>query len=222
MNHAIIILLCSAVPIGCIHTLTGPDHYLPFIALSKARKWSLLKTVMVTLFCGIGHVLSALVLGLLGVALGYTLTKISLIADFRNNVAAWMLIGFGFAYFLWGLRTIFKHERHKHTHLIGHAHSHKKSWKELTPWILFIVFVLGPCEQLIPLIMYPAIKGLMLDVFIISLLYGVATILTMEGVVIASVFGTKLVRLRFLEKYGNATAGAIICCTGIVIKVFGL
>jgi hypothetical protein len=25
-----------------------------------------------------------------------------------------------------------------------------------------------------------------------------------------------------LEKYGNATAGAIICCTGIVIKVFGL
>jgi nickel/cobalt transporter (NicO) family protein len=220
MNHSMIILLFSAVPIGFIHTLAGPDHYIPFIALSKARKWSLSKTALITFVCGVGHIVSAVILGLLGVALSYTLTRITFIADFRNNVAAWILIGFGFGYFLWGLRVAFHNKRHKHVHVMGHTH--KKSWKELTPWILFIIFVLGPCEQLIPLIMYPAIKGLTLDVFIISILFGMATLVTMELVVLTSVFGTKLVRFRFLEKYGNATAGAIICCTGIVIKCFGL
>lgn len=221
MNHAMMLLIYSAVPIGVIHTLTGPDHYLPFIALSKARHWSLSKTALITLVCGIGHVVSAVILGLLGVALGYTLTKISFIADFRNNIAAWILIGFGFAYFIWGLRVAFREERHKHIHLLG-GHQHKKSWKELTPWILFIIFVLGPCEQLIPLIMYPAIKGLMLDVFIIAVLFGIATIVTMSTMVIVSTFGTQFIKVKFLERYGQATAGAVICSVGIVIKAFGL
>lgn len=220
MNHAITILIYSALPIGAIHTLTGPDHYVPFIALSKARQWSMLKTTLITLLCGIGHVVSAVILGLLGVALGYTLTKVSFIANFRNNIAAWVLIGFGFAYFLWGLRVAFKNKRHQHFHLIGH--SHKKSWKELTPWVLFIVFVLGPCEQLIPLIMYPAIKGLFFDVFVIALLFGIATIVTMLSVVTISVYGTHLIKIKFLEKYGQATAGVVICSVGIVIKAFGL
>jgi len=225
MNHAILLLICSAFPIGFIHTLTGPDHYLPFIALAKARGWSMRKTGIITTICGIGHVMSAVILGLVGVALGYTLTKISFIADFRNNIAAWVLIGFGVAYFIWGLRTAFQRKRYQHVNDVSHhdhIHFHKKTWKELTPWLLFIIFVLGPCEQLIPLIMYPAIKGFYLDVFYISVLFGVATIFTMLFVVMTSVFGTKLIRSKFLEIYGNATAGAIICCTGVIIKYFGL
>lgn len=222
MSHAIAILICSALPIGAIHTLTGPDHYVPFIALSKARQWSMLKTAIITLLCGIGHVVSAVILGLVGVVLGYTLSKISFIADFRNSIAAWLLIGFGLAYFLWGLRVAFKNKRHQHFHLIGHKHHHKKSWKELTPWILFILFVLGPCEQLIPLIVYPAVKEMYFAVFVIALLFGIATIITMVSVVLVSVYGTHLIKIKFLEKYGQATAGAVICSVGIIIKAFGL
>ncbi len=220
MNHAIIILLYAALPIGIIHTLTGPDHYIPFIALSKARQWSLKKTAIITTLCGISHVVSATILGLLGVALSHSLTKISWIANFRNSIATWLLIVFGLAYFIWGLKTAFQKNSHGHTHCLN-AH-HKKSWKELTPWLLFLLFVLGPCQQLIPLIIYPAMKGLLLDVFLIALLFGIATVVTMLSIVLASVFGTQLIRVPFLEKYGNATAGAIILSTGIIIKCFGL
>ena len=56
MNSQIFILSLTAASIALIHTIFGPDHYLPFVVLSKARKWSNLKTVWITILCGIGHV----------------------------------------------------------------------------------------------------------------------------------------------------------------------
>jgi hypothetical protein len=42
MNMAIELkaLILTAASIGFFHTLLGPDHYLPFIMMSWARKWS--------------------------------------------------------------------------------------------------------------------------------------------------------------------------------------
>jgi hypothetical protein len=34
------ILAGAAAGIGFIHTVIGPDHYLPFIVMAKARKWT--------------------------------------------------------------------------------------------------------------------------------------------------------------------------------------
>ena len=34
------LLILTAVSIGFVHTLVGPDHYLPFVAMSAARNWS--------------------------------------------------------------------------------------------------------------------------------------------------------------------------------------
>jgi len=44
------ILLLSAAFLGFIHTLLGLDHYLPFIVLGKARKWSYPKTLWIILY----------------------------------------------------------------------------------------------------------------------------------------------------------------------------
>ncbi len=74
MDNSIAILSVTAVSIGFIHTILGPDHYLPFIVLSRARKWSVSKTMLITFFCGIGHVLSSVVLGLVGIAVGISVT----------------------------------------------------------------------------------------------------------------------------------------------------
>ncbi|MDP6965675.1 MAG: hypothetical protein QF551_00165, partial [Candidatus Marinimicrobia bacterium] len=59
------ILLITAALIGFIHTLIGPDHYLPFIMISRARSWSLRKITFVTFLCGMGHVLRSVILGLI-------------------------------------------------------------------------------------------------------------------------------------------------------------
>ena len=77
MNSTYFVLAFTAASISIIHTASGPDHYLPFIVLSRSRRWSMSKTIFLTILCGLGHVLSSVVLGLIGVFLGWHLNKIS-------------------------------------------------------------------------------------------------------------------------------------------------
>ena len=100
MNTDIYILSLTAASIGFIHTLIGPDHYLPFIMMAKAGKWSKNKTIWVTILCGIGHVLSSVVLGIVGIAAGIALDRLELIEGTRGEIAGWALISFGFLYMI--------------------------------------------------------------------------------------------------------------------------
>ena len=55
MSSETVILMGTAVTIGFVHTVFGPDHYPPFIVMSKARKWSYVKTCVITFICGLGY-----------------------------------------------------------------------------------------------------------------------------------------------------------------------
>ena len=73
---------------------------------------------------------------------------------------------------------------HTHTHLGEHSHVHDGlSGKALTPWVLFVIFVFGPCEPLIPLLMYPAAGGGWGDLFIVTAVFGGVTTATMLAAV---------------------------------------
>lgn len=98
----------TAASIGFFHTLMGPDHYLPFIVMSKANGWSLAKTSWITILCGLGHVLSSVLLGFVGIALGMVVFKLENVEAARGSLAAWLLIIFGFTYFIWGLFRVFR------------------------------------------------------------------------------------------------------------------
>lgn len=217
--------------------MLGPDHYLPFIVMSRARKWSLVKTTVITALCGAGHVLSSIILGIIGIALGISINKLGVIESFRGGIAAWLIIAFGVGYFVWGLFRARRnrphvhwhaHEDmssqiHKHTHSKDHLHVHKgESAKNLTPWILFTIFVFGPCEPLIPLLMYPAAKNSIFGLVLVTIVFSVVTIVTMLGIVIFLSLGANLLPMGRLERYTHALAGATICICGIAIKFLGL
>ena len=104
MPNGIWVLAGTAAGIGFIHTVIGPDHYLPFIVMARARKWTLSKTLVISFLCGLGHVLSSVVLGFLGIALGIAVTRLEGVESFRGGLAAWLLIAFGLAYFVRGMR----------------------------------------------------------------------------------------------------------------------
>ncbi len=236
MSSEVLILGGTAAIIGFIHTVLGPDHYLPFIVLSKARQWSRLKTAIVTLLCGIGHVLSSIALGFIGIALGVAVFKLEAIESFRGEIAAWLLIIFGFTYFVWGVHRAIRsrshahshiHENqtthsHQHQHVTDHSHIHTPKSTNLTPWVLFTIFVFGPCEPLIPLIMYPAAKHNMMDVVLVASIFGVVTISTMLIIVLTSSYGLSKLRINRLSKYSHALAGLAIFLSGGAIKFLGL
>ncbi len=237
MSNELLILIAAAASIGFFHTLFGPDHYLPFIVMSKSGKWSLRKTTLVTVVCGVGHVLSSVLLGILGVALGIAVSKLEAVESFRGNIAAWALIAFGLVYFIWGVRRALRSKSHKHLHKhedgFSHMHTHnhmekhmhvhgEKSAKSITPWALFTIFVFGPCEPLIPLLMYPAAKSSLPGLLLVAGIFGTITILTMLSIVLISTFGINLIPTARLERYTQAIAGATICLCGISIQFLGL
>ena len=231
------VLYLTAASIAFFHTLLGPDHYLPFIVISKARKWSLWKTNLITIICGIGHVGSSVIIGFIGILLGIAVNKLTPIEATRGSVAAWLMIAFGLVYFIWGLRKAYKqkehmHEHvhedgtvhiHKHSHFKEHSHIHeKKSIKELTPWILFTVFVFGPCEPFIPILLYPAAQNHVFDITMVTIIFSTVTIGTMMTIVTASLIGFNALPKLNIERYMHAIAGATIFLCGISIQFLGL
>ena len=236
MEGSTLLLAGTAVTVGFIHTLIGPDHYVPFIVMGEARQWTIRKTMFITFICGVGHVLSSVVLGFIGIAAGISLSKLEFFESFRGNIAAWLLIAFGLIYMLISLRSLYRKKKHvhahhhtdgtdhehEHSHFSGHSHIHAEAKKNMTPWILFLIFILGPCEPLIPIVMYPAAENNMSGVILVSLLFSVVTIATMMSVVLAFRFGFSRINLRPLERYVNVIAGAIIMVSGLAIQFLGL
>ena len=237
MQDSLLILLVSAVSIGFFHTLLGPDHYLPFILLARSRNWSQFKTIMITVMCGAGHVAGSVVLGLLGVFFGWSLYSIEIFENSRGNIAAWLLIVFGAVYLVWGLFRAYQNRphvhwhkhmdgkvhKHEHVHAGEHVHVHERSTsKNITPWILFIIFVFGPCEPLIPILIFPASEGSLAGLLLVITVFSLSTILTMTAIVYLSVTGLKLVHLGKIERFSHAIAGAFIFLSGIGIQYLGL
>jgi sulfite exporter TauE/SafE len=236
MNDSIVLLSATAISLGFVHTILGPDHYLPFILLSQAKKWTIRKTMIITFLCGLGHVLSSVVLGLVGIAVGISVTKLVSLESFRGNIAAWLFIAFGLVYMIISIRNLIRKKKHTHTHfhidgekhvhehdhLTDHAHIHQDEVVKTTPWILFLIFVFGPCEPLIPLLMYPAAENNLSGAVIVSVLFSVITIATMMSVVLAFKLGLSKINLKPLEKYSHIIAGAMILFSGLAIQFLGL
>jgi len=237
MTGELTILLSTTAVVGFFHTLLGPDHYLPFIAMAQSGKWSLMKTSLITTACGLGHVLGSVILGTTGIMFGVTVSNLEIIDGIRGDLAAWALIGFGLIYFIWGIRRAIRnkphdhfhgHENglshsHLHQHYNGHVHIHKtENRSTLTPWVLFSIFILGPCEPLIPLLMYPAAKNSYFDLLLVVLLFTFITVITMLAIVIVSISGITLLPVKRFEKYMHAISGIIVLMSGLSIQFLGL
>ena len=216
------ILISTAALIAFIHTIIGPDHYLIFVALGKARDWSTLKTLKYTTICGVGHILSSVIIGFIGIFFGIELVKLVNLEESRGLLSEWTLLFFGLIYFVWGLRKIRIHKNKKNiSNKNSYINSQKKGFN-ITPWTLFIVFVLGPCEALIPLFMYPAIEADMMLVFQVAFVFGIVTLVTMLLSVFLLMKGLNIFKFNSFEKYSHVIAGASIMLCAIAINFAGL
>jgi hypothetical protein len=227
------ILVVSAITIGFVHTLIGIDHTLPFVVLGRAQGWSYGKTAAITALCGAGHVASSVVLGVLGIGLGIAIGQLEWVEATRGTFASWFLIVFGLAYAGWSLARSRRRQRHVHVHDGGMVHAHgessaahehgsKLSPAALTAWSLFVIFVLGPCEPLIPLLMVPAYDLGAGAAVTVTAAFAITTIGTMLLLVTAGFFGLALPAFKRLERHANTLAGLAIAASGLAIQLFGI
>lgn len=206
MTDSFSALIIATISIAVVHAF-APDHWLPFVMIGKAQKWSKLKLSFVAFVAGLGHIGSSIVLGAIGILLGITSIKLQGVEATRGEIGVYLLIGFGVAYALWGL----KHARHHH------HHSPEVSTKKVvTLWTLFAVFVLGPCEPLIPLMFLATAYGWS-GIATVSIVFGVVTLIMMVGQSLLGSVGIQLIKHNFAEKYSHALAGGVIALTGVFL-----
>lgn len=217
MSHESLVFITAAFSLGLLHVIFGPDHYVPFIVMAKTRKWSLRKTTVITALCGIGHIGGAVLLGMIGIQWGISIKRLKIFESLRGEWAAWGLIAFGLVYFVYGLRQIFKRQ----------FETQRPDQEKLTqyiPWALFVIFVFGPCEPLIPIFMYPAMKHHTAMTVLATGAFSAMTLMTMLSIVLIAVFGVNLLPLglKRFERYGHAFAGAALFLCGCAVQFLGL
>lgn len=224
-------LLYTAFFIGTVHTFIGVDHYLPFVVLSKSNMWSIKKTMLIVFICGLGHVLSSVVLGFIGLGISSSLSTLVGIEDVRGTLATYFIIVFGLCYTIYALRKLYINK--PHTHIINgqeimHDHHDSKSINDHVHknnnvlWGLFILFVLGPCEPLIPILMYPAAKLNLSALISVTLVFSVSTISMMLGLTLLGVKGLDFIKIKSFEKYGETLAGLAITLCGVLMITMGI
>ncbi len=229
MTTELQLLVLAAITVSILHTATGPDHYIPFIALSRTRGWSVPKTIVWTVVCGIGHVGSSVLLGLLGAGLGWSLSKISWFEQVRGGIAGWAMLIFGLAYTIWGLRQVYLNKPHKHfdmyeggdMYVYEHKHGEMvlpQDRKKVTPWVMFIIFLLGPCEPLIPMMAFPAAQSSTMGIVILVSVFTLFTLATMVAMVLLGYYGFSIFKTEKLERYIHPIGGAtiLVCAIGMV------
>ena len=210
----------TAAAVGALHSV-APDHWVPFAALARARRWSAAHTARITILCGLGHVTVSAILGVVALITG--LKAVHALGIRLEEHATLLLMAFGTIYMVWGLWRSFRRDplavmHHHHHH---HAHGHNDHDHGLTEWSLFALFSLDPCVAVIPMIVVASAGGWRAVGAVVAV-YELATIAAMIVLVGIAVAGVRMIRLGFLDRYGDAVAGGLILTTGGVLAVLGL
>jgi nickel/cobalt transporter (NicO) family protein len=214
MSSLLPALAVAAATVGATHSL-APDHWVPFAALSRAKRWSVRRTLAVTVACGFGHVTVSALLGVLGLLFG-----LGLVEAFGRRMeaaAGFLLVAFGIVYAVWGLRRAAGRRLH------GHAHAHYDHVHEparATIGGLFLLFSADPCVAVVPLLFAAAPMGARSATGVV-LVYEIATIATMCALVLPARAGIRALRAAWIERWADAAAGVVIAVVGAGVISLG-
>lgn len=203
----------STASVAVLHAL-APDHWMPFATIARVQKWPKSRLLWVTFIAGVGHVAISIIFSIIGIALGFSLSKLKGVEGHRGEVALWLLIGFGLAYMIWGIKQA-KAKKYRD------IDAEKLKAKTVATWTIFAVLVLGPCEPFVPLIFLGYNYGYV-GLLSVSIIFSVITIAMMLLQSLFAFMGLELIRSDFAERYSHALAGLVIALTGIFVMAMGI
>jgi uncharacterized membrane protein len=213
MHNSIWILLVSTLSVAFFHAL-APDHWMPFAAIGKAQRWSKARLLWITFISGIGHVGISIIFSIIGILLGFSLSKLKGIEGQRGEIVLWLLIGFGIAYMIWGIKKAREQKRKV-------IDEEKLKAETVAVWTMFAVIVLGPCEPLVPLAFLGYNYG-WVGVITVSIIFSIVTIIMMLAQSLLAFMGIQLIKSDIAERYSHAFAGLVIALTGVFVMLAGI
>ncbi|XP_013609221.1 PREDICTED: uncharacterized protein LOC106315921 isoform X2 [Brassica oleracea var. oleracea] len=112
-----------------------PTHWLPFSIVGRAQKWTLSRTLFVTAFGAVLHVISTALLGITAITMANTIAG----EETVHKLASLLLVFLGGSYILLFLAG-----------KGGHTHSHNQPMEKMAVAGLVLVPALSPCATTLP------------------------------------------------------------------------
>jgi hypothetical protein len=221
VSEAAFALVVTTILTAAVHTLI-PDHWLPFVLVARAERWSPRRTLVLTSASAMLHVAVSIALGL-AVALGLGAAPLAAgLAEILEALTGWLLIAFGTAYMAWFL------VRGGHVHSFGmHPHHDPRDpdpsaagpWRrDISGWALALIVGFNPCILVIPTF-YGAARIGARALAAVAAAFAVTTVLTMAVVTLLGLRGTARLTSPFLTRYGEAVSGGLVALTGLVVML---
>lgn len=231
---ALTTIAVTGFTVAFLHAMI-PTHWLPFVLTARVQRWSHPKTLLITAFAGLGHVLITALLGLLVAWFGIELNE--KIGSWFPWIAGGALFCFGLFYFVRQLQG----KRHSHMHLFGYGHPHhhdhncghhhhhdgehepgedieppphRSDWAAILSLLALLTF--SPCESFIPVY----VSGVRFGWTGFLVLTAILSVAAVAGMVIftgLTLAGMAKLKLRFIENYENGVLGVLLMLLGVAV-----
>lgn len=193
-------LIIGTLTISIFHAVL-PSHWLTFVLVGSAQRWSKRKIMRLMFLAGSGHVLMTTILGL--VAASIAKGVLPYLEYFDTFVTSGILIVLGLVYIFLGIKN--KTNNHDLTH---------ESSNKATETSLFLMLTLSPCEAMIPVFF---VAGTMTwsTLLMLSLVVTLSTIGIMTSLTFLALKGYKRIQFPWLERNEKTVVGTILFALGI-------
>ena len=227
MTRTAFLLFLSSCSTAIIHALI-PDHWLPFVLMSRVERWSERRVAALTGLAGLLHVLVTMLAGGLTILIGSaTVEKLAArTGRSLDFLVGLLLVIFGVTYGIW------RHRREARVHVRGdqaplvppthvHAHGHLlERWfhPALTAGALVLVIGISPCALLVPILFAASVEG-EAALLASALGFALCTVGTMVGVTVCAVRAMSRIDLPFFARYGDLISGALVSAIGLLMML---
>ncbi|WP_454761619.1 hypothetical protein [Caulobacter segnis] len=184
-----------------------PTHWLPFVLVGRAQKWSTGRTLGVTLLAGLGHVGLTIALGLALVVAGLALEP--KLGGLFHWVVGGLMIAVGLFYIARG----------HHNHALPEASRRTYGSDRAAIIALVTLLTLSPCEAFLPYYLAGMQHGW--QAFLV--LSAVLMAATSAGMLIftsLSLAGFKRLGLQWVERYEETILGGALVVVGLAVAFF--
>ena len=203
-SQAIPYIILISVGIAVVHAMI-PTHWLPFVLVSRAQKWSLRKMLSIVALAGLGHVGSTTAVGFLIAWIGWRVSEV--VEGIVGPIAAGILILLGMLY----IALYFKELGH------GHHHGHPAELSDKGAILsLIAILTFSPCEAMLPIYFAASPLGWYM-IILLSVFVALGTVGGMMILTYLAYRGIESIRFANLEHYEKLILGLLMTLLGIIV-----
>jgi hypothetical protein len=193
----------TAFAVAFLHAAL-PTHWLPFVLVGRAQKWSTGRTLGVTLLAGVGHVGLTIALGLALVLAGMALQPS--LGGLFHLIVGGLMMAVGVFYIVRG----------RHNHALPEASRRVYASDRAAVAALVTLLTLSPCEAFLPYYLAGMEHG-WLAFLVLSAVLMAATAAGMLIFTSLSLAGFKRLGLQWVERYEETILGVALVLVGLAV-----